>query len=172
MGSEKRQATILEFYQSKKGDVSCNEKATKRQKIHHASSDDELEELCEQFLASSQSSNSQTSKPYYLVATFRQILAQILDDVHYAELFDSTDRDRIGQFTLLLDSIQMLYLKLYIRKRAWINISNIKYPEVSKDCQHLKDLKELTAQKFLANGLLLLFVILKVSTFVSSSRKI
>lgn len=169
------QLSILSFFKKNNGDLQSKGgtqvKTTNKRPIEHVDNEptevedfvidvncidlnlktDLFEESQDNYLTLTENESSKIDdfNSNFVLSVFRQILKAILSDHHYSMLFDEIDWNVIEKFTSLPGPIQLLYFKLYMRKRSWIRLSNIKYPEVDSNCNHINSIKFLLSNGFL-----------------------
>ncbi|RWS30726.1 fanconi-associated nuclease 1-like protein, partial [Leptotrombidium deliense] len=94
---------------------------------------------------SQQSTDTTENATDFKLNVFKSMMCDILNDAHYAKLFNDDDWKIIQMFTSLSVSAQRLYVRLYVRKRDWKR--NIVYKEISDDLTCF--LEELVRSSFL-----------------------
>ena len=82
---------------------------------------------------------------------FRHIIQTVLKNPLNEHLFNEQDWKNIQDLTSLDGSIQVLFIRLYMRKHDWIRIANIKYPQLCDDNNgdHSKQLQILFKSGFI-----------------------
>ncbi|XP_046912432.2 fanconi-associated nuclease 1 [Dermatophagoides farinae] len=82
---------------------------------------------------------------------FRHIIQTVLKNPLNEHLFNEQDWKNIQDLTSLDGSIQVLFIRLYMRKHDWIRIANIKYPQLCDDNSgdHSKQLQILFKSGFI-----------------------
>ncbi|KAK3608371.1 hypothetical protein CHS0354_030833 [Potamilus streckersoni] len=84
--------------------------------------------------------------PYYL-ENFKMILHHVLQDEDNIRLFNEDDLQHINVFNNLTESSQKLYVRLFSRKLAWLQLSKLNYPEIAND--FIDQVEELIAARLL-----------------------
>lgn len=107
------------------------------------------EEFGSEILETRQLSSPQKDTiPYYL-ENFLFILHSVLEDELNRALLDASDLDVIQRVRGLTAPAQMLYVRLFQRKPAWIRADRIRYPELADAVAVPELLEELTAADLL-----------------------
>ncbi|KAH9415062.1 Fanconi-associated nuclease 1 [Dermatophagoides pteronyssinus] len=70
---------------------------------------------------------------------FRHIIQTVLENPLNEHLFNEQDWKTIQDLTSLDGSIQLLFIRLYMRKHDWIRIANIKYPQLFAEGENNND---------------------------------
>ena len=72
------------------------------------------------------------SQPYYL-QNFLFIVDSVLSDDHHSPLLDVGDRDVVRTLRELPPPVQMLYVRMFQRKHAWLRPEKLRYAEVGDE---------------------------------------
>ena len=84
------------------------------------------------------------TRPYYL-QNFIFILDSVLSDAHHSPLLNDEDRGVISRLRELPPSAQMLYVRMFQRKHAWLRPEKLRYPEVGDETAVGTALDQLTS---------------------------
>ncbi|KAL3865763.1 hypothetical protein ACJMK2_043119 [Sinanodonta woodiana] len=112
-------------------------------------SEDETKKVCEQSADSGEVSTDPKvlyRVPYYL-ENFKTILHHVLQDEDNVRLFNEDDLQHINAFNNLTESSQKLYVRLFSRKLAWLQLSKLNYPEIADE--FVDQVQELVAARLL-----------------------